>query len=263
MKGISAFLKHWLEHPLTRGLDIDDPQTTVLRRRIIKDNKFLYRIYREWYDSLLPCVPQGEGMVLELGSGAGFLKEFLPNCITSDVQFLAGVDVIADGRALPVATNSLKAIVMVDVLHHIPNVTAFFESASRTVKPGGVVAMLEPWLTPWSRLIYSRFHHEPCDSQTDAWDFPAAGHLSSANLALPWVIFQRDQEIFKDKFPEWEISQVRASMPFRYLLSGGVSLRNLVPAWSYPLWARLEDTIQPLNPRLGMFAQIVLTNTKP
>jgi len=44
--------------------------------------------------------------------------------------------------------GSLRAIVMTDVLHHIPNVESFFAEAARCVRPGGVIVMIEPWLTP-------------------------------------------------------------------------------------------------------------------
>ena len=73
-------LKKWLTHPLTRGLDPDDPRTTELRRRIIKEKKFLRTIYEEWYRELIASIPEPgvcAGQVLELGSGGGFLKELL------------------------------------------------------------------------------------------------------------------------------------------------------------------------------------------
>jgi hypothetical protein len=34
-------LKAWLAHPLTKGLDIDDPRTTHLRLQIIQEKSFL------------------------------------------------------------------------------------------------------------------------------------------------------------------------------------------------------------------------------
>jgi hypothetical protein len=43
-------LKKLLAHPLTRGLEPDDPRTTELRRRIIRGKKFLHRINEEWYE---------------------------------------------------------------------------------------------------------------------------------------------------------------------------------------------------------------------
>jgi len=38
-------LKTWLAHPLTRGLDINNPQVTHLRRRIIQEKRFLNFLY--------------------------------------------------------------------------------------------------------------------------------------------------------------------------------------------------------------------------
>ena len=64
-------LKSLLAHPLTKGLDIDDPKTTRLRRQIIQEKYFLRKIYEEWYQSIAASLPGGEGAVLELGSGGG------------------------------------------------------------------------------------------------------------------------------------------------------------------------------------------------
>ena len=47
-------------------------------------------------------------------------------------------------------------------------------------------------------------------------------------------------------------------MPFRYLLSGGVSLRSLTPGWSFDLWRHMENALSRWNNQLAMFAQIVL-----
>src|SRR5262249_31802772 len=38
--------------------------------------------------------------------------------------------------------------------------------ATRCVRSGGVVAMIEPWVTPWSRFVYTRLHHEPFQPET-------------------------------------------------------------------------------------------------
>jgi len=50
-------LKRWLEHPLTRGLDLDDPRTTYLRRQILATKPFLRRIYEEWYAAIARSLP--------------------------------------------------------------------------------------------------------------------------------------------------------------------------------------------------------------
>jgi len=251
-------LKRWLEHPLTRGLDLDDPRTTHLRRRILTGKPFLRRIYEEWYAALAASLPPGDGLVLELGSGAGFLADFVPGLVRSEVFYTPGVDAVLDGLALPFASGSLRGIAMTNVLHHLPRPLRFFAEAARCVRPGGVVTMVEPWVTPWSRLVYTRLHHEPFDPAAAAWELPGGGPLSGANGALPWILFARDRERFERAAPEWRIGSIQPVMPFRYLVSGGVSLRGLMPAASFPAWRGLERALAPLSARLAMFAQVVL-----
>lgn len=254
-------LKHWLEHPRTRGLPIDAPETTALRREIIQQKRFLRQIYQEWYGAIRDAVPSGGGAVLEIGSGAGFLREQIPDLVSSDILPVAGISVVLDARRLPFADAALRAIVMTNVLHHLPGIRRFFVEAARCVKTGGAMVMLEPWVTAWSRLVYTRLHHEPFDTATPNWDFPQSGPLSGANGALPWILFQRDRRQFEREFPMWQIDSIRVQMPFRYLVSGGVSLRSLMPGWSFPLWKAFEAMLQPWMTSLGMFALIRLRRT--
>ena len=89
-------LRSWLAHPLTRGLDLDDPGTTALRRRIVREKRFLRKLYLEWYGLLADALPAGEGAVVELGSGAGFLDEAVPGLIGTDILAVPGIDAVAD-----------------------------------------------------------------------------------------------------------------------------------------------------------------------
>jgi SAM-dependent methyltransferase len=251
-------IKALIAHPLTRGLDLDDPATTGLRRRIIEDKPLLRDIYTEWYTAIARSLPPGPGDVLELGSGPGFLAELVSGLISSDTFRCPGIRLVADGRHLPFAPGTLRAIVMTNVLHHLPDPRRFFAEAATCVRPGGVMAMVEPWVTPWSRLVYTRLHHEPFEPEADRWEFPSTGPLSGANGALPWILFDRDRLQFEREFPQWSIGSISPSMPFRYLLSGGVSLRNLMPGWSSTFWRGLEGAMGSWASRMAMFATIVL-----
>lgn len=131
-----SVLSRWLQHPHTRDLELDDPRTTELRHRIVQEKKFLRRLYEEWY-GLLVAHLSGLDDILELGSGAGFLKDFIPSLITSDVFETPGVDRVVDARRLPFQDDSLDAIVMIDVFHHLPEVNLFFEEAKRCLRDGG------------------------------------------------------------------------------------------------------------------------------
>jgi SAM-dependent methyltransferase len=248
-------LKEWIEHPLTRGLDLDDPRTTDLRRRVIQAKPFLRDIYVDWYAQVAEALPEGGGSVLEIGSGPGFLSEFVSGLITSDTFHCPGVRVVLDGLHLPFATGALRGIAMTNVLHHIPDPRTFFSQALHCVRPGGAIVMIEPWVTPWSRVIYTRLHHESFQPEARSWEFSSAGPLSGANGALPWILFERDRARFEEEFPQWSIELIAPLMPFRYLISGGVSLRSLMPAWSTAFWRNLDELIGAQN---GMFARIVL-----
>jgi len=251
-------LKTLLAHPLTRGLDIDDPATTELRTRIIRQKRFLRRIYDEWYAMITARLPAGPGPVLELGSGAGFLDEVIPGLITSEVFRLPSVRLVLDGQQLPFGPRVLRGIVMCDVFHHLPDTPSFLSEAARCTRPGGVVVMIEPWVTPFSKLIYTRLHHEPFRTRAVEWTLPKGGPLSNANGALPWICFERDRTRFDRAFPAWQVEEVHPFMPFRYLVSGGVSMRSLMPGFSFGLWRGIEQCLQPWMKTWAMFALIVL-----
>jgi SAM-dependent methyltransferase len=251
---IARFLNNLLAHPLTRGLELNDPRLTELRREVIRSKPFLRKIYQDWYTWIAGWLPAGDGPVLELGAGAGFMAETIPDLVTSEVFFCRGISVLADGQKMPFASTSLRAIVFTDVLHHLPQVRKFLREASRCLAPGGRVIMVEPWVSTWSRWIYPLLHHERFDPAAAYWEFPSSGPVSDSNQALPWIIFSRDREQFFNEFPEFYIRLIRPQMALRYLVSGGLATRNLTPGWSYPFWKWLELGLGSN----GMFAGIVL-----
>ena len=253
-------LKKILEHPATRGLSVDDPQTTVLRRQIIQEKQFLRLIYEKWYMTLKETLPSGCGGVVEIGSGAGFLSDFIPDLVTSDVFYNQWTTLVLNGHCLPFADRSLRAIVMIDVLHHLPQVRSFLSNAARCVREGGVIGMVEPWVTPWSKIVFRNFLDEPFYPESHTWEFNEAGPLSGANVALPWILFKRDRYFFEHQFPQWRIQRLDPIMPLTYLLSGGVSLRSLMPAWTFSFWHAIDKALSRLT-SMALFAIIVLVRT--
>lgn len=252
-------VKRLLSHPDTRDLGIDDPRTTDLRKNIIQRNRFLWRIYDEWYRLLTACIPEGPGRVVELGSGAGFLGRYVPGLIASEVFPCSGIQIVLDARQLPFASGSLRSIAMVDVFHHIPESRAFFAEAQRCLRPGGSIVMIEPWVSTWSRFVYTHLHHEPFECDANDWTFPDEGPLSGANGALPWIVFERDRRRFESEYPQLKVQAIRPFMPFRYLVSGGVSMRQLTPEFAFAPWAALEKLFTPWPARWAMFALIHIT----
>ena len=164
---------------------LDAPATTIERRLIIQKKQFLRRIYEEWYHDIANDLPLGAGRIVEVGAGAGFLNQIVPEVIASEVFSVPGIQVVLDACQLPFAPASLRALVMTDVLHHISQVRRFFSEASRCVRGGGRIVMIEPWHTRWSGWVYTNLHYEPFRPGSTAWEFPSSGPVSNANGTLP------------------------------------------------------------------------------
>lgn len=252
-------LSRILAHPATRGLDLDSPETTALRRKIVRSKPFLRAIYEEWYEMISGRIPHGPGLIVELGAGGGFFDELMPELITSDVFPVPGVDRVIDAQEMPFEDDTVTAFVMTNVFHHIPNVGLFLSEAARTLHPRGRIAMIEPWNTGWSRLVHRLFHHEPMAPTVQDWEFPPTGPLSAANAALPWVVTVRDRDRLEGSWP-FRVVEIVPFMPFRYLLSGGVSMRSLQPGWAHGFWKTFEDWTGARK-RMAVFALIVLERT--
>lgn len=254
----------WLKLPETQKIDnINDVSATELHSTIIQKKPFLKKIYLENYQQFINSIGDdyGSKKIVELGSGGGFIKDIIPNAITSDVIELPQVDICFSALDMPFEDNSVDAFVMIDVLHHINDSETFFIEALRCLKPGGKIVMIEPANTIWGGFIYRNFHHEPFDAKGE-WGFESSGPMSSANGAIPWILFIRDRKLFNEKFPKLKINILKHHTPFRYLISGGVSMRQLLPNFCYPLVKGFEFLISPFNRYIGMFMTVELEKTE-
>jgi SAM-dependent methyltransferase len=254
-------MKKWLINPIMRDSDTDDSHALGLRRKVIQSKPFLRRIYQEWYQWVVSSILLSDGRVLELGSGMGFLADYIPGLFTSEVIPSGHVSLITDARDIPIAGSSLHSIVLIDVFHHIPDARRFLVEVVRTLRVGGLLILVEPWMTSWSRFIYTQFHPEPFLPNASNWEFPSKNPLYSANGALSWIVFKRDRAMFEQEFPLLKIVQIQPFMPFRYLLSGGITYRSFQPGWSFPFWKSMENCLSPWFPSLGMFVKIILRRT--
>lgn len=249
-------LRGLLENPEIRGLNVDDARTIEVHREIIRKKPLLRDAYASFYGGFVEAsrrVPPGP--CVEMGSGGGFLKEYLPSVITSDVLDLSHVDMVCSGESLPLGDGTVSAFFLLDVFHHIKNPRKFLSEAQRCLRPGGRLVMIEPANTAWGRFIRKTFHHEPFD-ETAGWELNGTGPVSASNLALSWIVFVRDRVRFEQEFPGLAIVRYEPHTPFLFLLSGGVSYRALVPRRLIPLVKLAEHLASPLNGYLGMHVTI-------
>jgi len=244
------FLKYSFKEPL------DSPERTLKHGEIISKKKFLNDLYKEWYDIFVQEIPNlPSGKLLELGSGGGFIKTIEPTIITSDILALPNVDMNFSALEMPFEKDEVSAIFMIDTFHHIPDVEKFLTEAVRVLRNGGRIIMIEPANSIWGRFIYKNFHHEPFEINA-SWDIPHKGPLSGANGALPWIVFERDKNRLREQFPELKIQSIKYHTPFMYLVSGGVSYRQLAPNFLYVLIRGLDKLLSKISKHFSMFVTI-------
>lgn len=254
---MSAFLD-LLRLEETRDIEkLDSVSVSSLHAKIIQKKPFLKRLYTDFYQRLKRSIPENAlaGTIVELGSGGGFLKEMIPQVITSDVMALSHVDKHFSVFDMPFDDGAVDVFLMMDVFHHIKDASSFLQETARCLKKGGRMVMIEPASTLWGRFIWKNFHHEPFDPKA-GWSFDGNDPLFSANGALPWIVFGRDLERFRTEFPSLKVLSVRFHTPLCYLFSGGVSMKQLMPSCFYSVIQGLETLLSPLNSFLGMFMTI-------
>ncbi|MEO5713810.1 MAG: class I SAM-dependent methyltransferase [Luteolibacter sp.] len=230
-------------------MEVGSPEFFSLQKSLIERRPLLKRCYDDWYSRLLADVRSAPepGLLLELGSGGSCLKELEPAFITSDVVPDVAERVI-DACELPFDDSSIRAIALTHVLHHIPEVEAFFREATRTLKPGGVITMIEVAHTPFARFFFRNFHPEPYDDARKEWGFSQQDSMMDSNQALSWMVFVRDRPRFEKLFPELILEEFSFTPWFSYLISGGVTKRDLIPHVLVPCLAGMEWLLTPLRP---------------
>lgn len=237
-------------------LPLDSPERALLHKEIISRKTFLRKLYTKWYTWMVREIEQlPDGLLIELGSGGGFFKDFVPKVICSDILDLPCNDMTFSALEMPFEDDSVSGIFMVDAFHHIPDSEKFLSEAKRVLKKDGIIMMIEPANSRWGRFIYKNFHHEPFEPSSN-WKIPISGPMSGANGALPWIVFQRDKTIFEDKYPSFEIFENKYHTPLLYLLSGGVSFRQFVPGFFYFFFHLLDRLMTGISSQLSMFMTI-------
>jgi len=231
-------------------------------------NPALRALYAEWYGRIGAALPPPElGPRIELGSGPGFARGFIPALELTDVVAAPWHDRELSADALGSADGSVGALVLFDVLHHLPSPRRFFAEAARALPPGGRVVMCEPYLSPLSFPVYRFLHEEPVDTRAD----PLADQQSAAardpfdsNQAIPTLLFdrRRGSAAFEQAFPSLRVRHVELLAGPSYPASGGFSRPALLPQ---PLWRalhRLEALLPAAAFRLIGFRMLVVVERR-
>ncbi len=205
-------------------------------RRAWASNEALRISYARWYGLLRAALPdRGIGPWIEVGSGPGFAREFLPDLVLTDVVQAPWHNRRMSAEALPFEDGTVGALLLFDVLHHLSSPARFFAEATRVLRPGGRILLCEPYISPVSHWVFRLFHEEPVDMSVDPLadvtpDPEAAKDPFTSNQATPTLIFcGRRARSFSRRFPRLVVRRIERFAGVSYPATGGFSRRPLLP----------------------------------
>ncbi|QKV63224.1 methyltransferase domain-containing protein [Pseudomonas sp. 43A] len=263
MKGFIAFLSE----PSLKKFDVDGIERIELHSKVLETKQMLKEVFVEFHHSFHELAARhipAKGLEVELGAGVAPMRDTYRQVLATDIVAAPYLDQVVDAQNMELDDAGVAVFYGQNCFHHFPEPDLFFNEVKRTLKPGGGLILIEPYYGPLASTLYKRmFKSEGFDKAYGSWNTPATGPMNGANQALSFLVFIRDKEEFDRKHPSLEIvHQEVCNNYLRYLISGGLNFRQLLPNFCTPLIKLLEKILQPLNTLLGLH-HIIVIRKKP
>jgi len=121
--------------------------------------------------------------------------------------------------------------------------------------------MVEPGITPVSKLLYKMGHEEPVEMGWDMNDLckvDADKNPYDSNQAIPTILFKRDPQLFLAAVKGFKINSSDWLSLFAYPLSGGFKSWSLLPCRWVSLILKIEEKLLPFLGFLMAFRLMVV-----
>lgn len=256
-------IRNYLNEPRLKGIDPDSNELLVAHSRILFEKPMMKAVFREFYDV---CINfdnkyfKGEGKRVEIGAGVSFFKKIYPEILTTDIKNAPNLDLVVDALNMPFENKSIRAIYGINCFHHFPDPEKFFRELDRVLTTGGGCVLIDPYYGFIAKRFYSKiFESEGFDMTQKIWTNELLGYMNGANQALSYIVLKRDLDKFHRLFPNLEIIiQKPIDNYLRYLFSGGLNFKQILPTFTSPLIKIIEFTLKPINKIFALHHIIVI-----
>ena len=251
-----------LADPRLDGVDVDSDELVKVHRKIMLEKPLMNKVFREFYDQCINLDKEyfkGVGDRIELGAGVSFFKEVYPEIISTDIKKAENLDRVLDALDMDLEGDSVRAFYGLNCFHHFPEPRKFFKELDRTLVEGGGCVLIEPYYGPIASKMYKDlFDTEIFDKGQKEWE-SNSGFMLGANQALSYMVFTRDKKQFEKEFPNLEIVETKIMNNYlKYLISGGLNFRVLLPNFMNPVISLFEFLLRPFNKVLGLHYAVVI-----
>tara|TARA_B100000614_G_scaffold77789_1_gene69510 strand:+ start:82 stop:840 length:759 start_codon:yes stop_codon:yes gene_type:complete len=194
-----------------------------------KNVKFLLNERFSWMNNFI----QDKDTGIEVGSGAGFSKDFIKNknFKLTDIGEDDHLDFKnIDAQSTGFESESFDYVIASNMIHHIPFPIKFFKEMNRIIKKGGKLIIFESYCSLVFQLATIIMKHEGFDFTLDVWDEknPKSDEKNAwhGNIAVPHLIFDDKAKFEKNLGKYFKIEYEKLTECFIFLNSGGVTSKT-------------------------------------
>ena len=191
--------------------------------------KYLLEKRFSWMNDFIKDEHKG----IEVGSGAGFIKDFIKNK-NLKLTDLGDDDHLdfkkIDAQNTGFEKESFDYVIASNMIHHIPFPIKFFREINRILKKDGKLIIFESYCSIIFQLVTMIMKHEGFDFTLDVWDEDNAKsdekNAWHGNIAVPHLIFDDKAKFEKNLGKYFKIEYEKLTECFIFLNSGGVTSKT-------------------------------------
>jgi SAM-dependent methyltransferase len=205
----------------------------------------LQKIYSQFYQLISSQIDLSlNGRIVELGSGIGNLKTYVPQAICTDLFDNPWIDQVENAYKMSFEDASVSHLILFDVFHHLQYPGTAFNEFKRVLMPGGRVIIFDPAISFFGLFIYGLFHHEPIRLlKKIQWDYPEDGKLDEYYAAQGNAsrVFYRKK--YSRNLRDWRLISKKKMAALSYVASGGYSKKQMYKDSQLPFMFRLDKIL--------------------
>ena len=230
-----------------------------------KNVKFLLNQRFSWMNDFIKEEDHG----IEVGSGAGFAKDFIKNknFKLSDLGEDSHLDFKKiDAQNSGFKNESFNYVIASNMIHHIPFPIKFFKEMNRILKKGGKLIIFESYCSIFFQLATILMKHEGFDFTKNVWDEkdPKSDEKNAwaGNIAVPHLLFDDKKTFEKNMGSYFSIEYEELTECLIFLNSGGVTSKTFhipLPFFALKVLNLIDKILIKFLPNIfGMGRRIVL-----
>jgi hypothetical protein len=260
-----GLLRRWLKEPRLKDINLNGDERLEIHKEILLEKPMLKEVFSEFYRLCYTLDNRyftGIGKRIEIGAGVSFFKDCYPEVISSDLMEASHLDMIIDAQQMNLSDHSIRSIYGINCFHHFSEPDLFLNELERVLTPGGGCILIEPYYGLLAKEFFKRvFASEHFNNRQKSWcsTYNNISVMTGANQALSYIVFVRDRKEFQSKHPHLDIIINRPLNNYvRYLTSGGLNFKSILPPAFAPFLKFLEFLLIPFRQIMALHYVIVI-----